>query len=55
MRIIQSYLTLGTTSYPIWGRKACPAINGTETVYTGIYIQYIHPLKINFKKISEEN
>ena len=25
----------GSTSFPIWGRKSCPAINGTETVYKG--------------------
>ena len=27
---------IGTGSvYTVWGRKNCPAINGTTTVYTG--------------------
>ncbi|XP_078320163.1 uncharacterized protein LOC144621234 [Crassostrea virginica] len=35
----------GSTSFPIWGRKSCPAMNGTETVYTGItgVKHYTHP------------
>ncbi|XP_061183758.1 uncharacterized protein LOC133191974 [Saccostrea echinata] len=26
----------GSTYFPIWGRKSCPAINGTKILYTGI-------------------
>ncbi|XP_056002557.1 uncharacterized protein LOC130049235 [Ostrea edulis] len=41
MQSLQSQLTktanqgLGTT-YTVWGRKNCPALNGTSTVYSGI-------------------
>ena len=34
LNVIQS--TKGTGSvYTVWGRKSCPAVNGTTTVYTG--------------------
>ena len=37
---------LDSTTFPIWGRKSCPDINGTKLVYTGNHflLQYITEL-----------
>lgn len=35
---IRKSFTLGSTYFPIWGRKSCPAINGTELIYTGTWL-----------------
>ena len=33
---INEYLIIETGSvYTVWGKKSCPAVNGTTTVYTG--------------------
>ena len=38
MHLIELFvLTLSGAVYTIWGKKGCPTVTGTKTIYSGIY------------------